>query len=176
MSARILSVLMETVKSALSSQVKVDCTRYWLDSKTALYWIFNNGTWKQFVQHRVNEILGLSKKDEWGRVNGVENPADLGSRGVTAEQLKESKLWWEGPQWLREGKTNWPKLLCGASSVEVETERRKVIMMSVVAEERPRLSNVLDINRHSAIKKLLRVTSIVIRFIDNLKSKKEERY
>ena len=175
MSARILSVLMETVKSALSSQVKVDCTRYWLDSKTALYWIFNNGTWKQFVQHRVNEILGLSKKEEWGHVSGVENPADLGSRGVTPEQLKESKLWWEGPQWLREGENNWPKLLCGASSVEVETERRKVVMMSVVAEERPRLSNVLDINRHSTLKKLLRVTAIVIRFIANLKSKKERR-
>ena len=29
-----------------------------LDSKTALYWIFNNGNWKQFVPHRVNEILG----------------------------------------------------------------------------------------------------------------------
>ena len=43
MSARIFSVLMETVKSAFSSQVKFDCTRYCLDSKTALYWIVNNG-------------------------------------------------------------------------------------------------------------------------------------
>ena len=50
-------------------------------------------------------------------------------------------------------------------------------MMSVVAEERPRLSNVLDINRHSTLKKLLRVTAIVIHFIANLNSKKrEERY
>ena len=86
--------------SALSSQVKVDCIRYWLKSKTALYWSFNIGNWKQFVQHRVNEILGLSKKKEWCHVSGVENPADL---GVTAKWLKESKLWWEGPQWLREG-------------------------------------------------------------------------
>lgn len=43
MPARILSVLMKTVKNVLSSQVKDDCTRYWLDSKTALYWIYNNG-------------------------------------------------------------------------------------------------------------------------------------
>ena len=41
------------------------------------FWIQNNNEWKQFVQHRVNEILTLTKKD----VSGVENPADIGSRG-----------------------------------------------------------------------------------------------
>ena len=59
-------------------------------------------------------------------MSGVGHPIDLGSCGVTAEQLKEGKLWWEGPQWLREGENIWPKLLCGASSIEVETERRKL--------------------------------------------------
>ena len=48
-------------------------------------------------------------------------------------------------------------------------------MISAVAEGKPRLSNVFDINRHSILKKLLRVTVISIRFIDNLKSKKERR-
>ena len=48
-------------------------------------------------------------------------------------------------------------------------------MISAVAEGKPRLSNVFDINRHSILKKLLRVTVIFIRFIDNLKSKKERR-
>ena len=84
---------MDTVVKALEFQVKVDSIHYWLDSKTALYWIFNNGEWKQFVQHRVNEILQLSKKEGWGYVPGNENPADLGSRGVTASHLKDSKLW-----------------------------------------------------------------------------------
>ena len=62
MSACILSKLMATVYKALSTQVKIDECRYWLDSKTALYWINNQGLWKQFVQHRVNEILQLSKR------------------------------------------------------------------------------------------------------------------
>ena len=48
-------------------------------------------------------------------------------------------------------------------------------MISAVAEGKPRLSYVFDINRHSILKKLLRVTAIVIRFIDNLKSKKGRR-
>ena len=43
MSARILAVL------ALSQQVSNDRVRFWLDSKTALYWINNQGEWKQWV-------------------------------------------------------------------------------------------------------------------------------
>lgn len=127
------------------------------------------------MQHRVNEILGLPRKEEWGHVSGVKNPADLGSRGVIAEQLKESKLWREGQQWLRDGETHWPKPLGEVGSAEVETERRKVTMMSVVTKEMPRVSNVIDISRHSTLKKLLRVTAIVYRFINNMKLKREKR-
>ena len=41
MSARILTSLMTAVHKALQPQVKIDSCRYWLDSKTALYWINN---------------------------------------------------------------------------------------------------------------------------------------
>ena len=34
---------------------------------------------------------------------------DLGSRGSTA-YLKESKLWWEGPHWLKREENQWPNL------------------------------------------------------------------
>ena len=63
MSARILAQLMHTVKNALQSQVKLDGVRFWLDSETALSWIQNKGEWKQFVRHRVNEILKLTDKN-----------------------------------------------------------------------------------------------------------------
>ena len=45
------------------------------------------------MQHRVSEILHLTRKEDWGHVTGVENPTDLGSRGVTASHLKDSTLW-----------------------------------------------------------------------------------
>ena len=173
MSARILAVLMNTVRSALSSQVKIDCVKYWLDSKTALYWIYNNGQLKQFVQHRVNEILRLSRSDEWGHVSGVDNPADLGSRGVTTSQLRDSKLWWEGPHWLREGKAHWPKDMLVTDSDEVKEERKKTNVLSVVTERQARLSQSIIVNDFSSLKKLLRVTDWVKRFIENLKLKKE---
>ena len=64
MSARILAQLMNTVRNALQSQLKLNGVRFWLDSKTALSWIQNKGEWKQFVRHRVNEILRLTNKEE----------------------------------------------------------------------------------------------------------------
>ena len=66
MSARLLAQVMKSVKEALENQVCVDSTYYWLDSMTALYWVKNRGEWKQFVSHRVNEILKLTKREEWG--------------------------------------------------------------------------------------------------------------
>ena len=65
MSAKILSQLTHTVRNALQSQLKVDGVRFCLDSKTALSWMQNKGEWKQFVRHRVNEILKLTNKEDW---------------------------------------------------------------------------------------------------------------
>ena len=49
MSARILVNLMETVKDAIGSKLKVDDITFWLDSKTALFLLLNQGEWKIFV-------------------------------------------------------------------------------------------------------------------------------
>ena len=64
MSARILAQLMNTIRNAIQSQLRVDGVRFWLDSKTVLSWIRNRGEWKQFVRHGVDEILRLTNKEE----------------------------------------------------------------------------------------------------------------
>eukprot|EP00794_Sanderia_malayensis_P013531 gene13531-biopygen10799 len=172
MSARILATLMNTVQNALSPQVKIDKIKYWLDSKTALYWIFNSGHWKQFVQHRVNEILTVSSKGDRGHVSGLENPADIGSRGVSASQLQESTAWWEGPQWLKQGEDKWPKSMHISESDDVEEEKKMANVLSVAAERSNAVSNIIDIGRISSLRKLLRVTAYVKRFVSNLKNKR----
>ena len=114
----------------------IDFVRLWLESKTALFWIANNGEWKNFVRHRVNEIL-LTKKEEWEHVPGVENSTDIGSRGAKASELRDSKLWWEGPKWLKEGKETWPNNEPLEDSNEVSEERKEasVLNTTVVGEE-----------------------------------------
>ena len=41
--------------------------------------------------HRVNKILKLSRKEDWSHFPGVENPADLGCREVTASCLNSGE-------------------------------------------------------------------------------------
>ena len=172
MSARILAVLMNTVKNAIQVQVKIDKIKFWLDSKTAFFWIQDKNEWKQFVQHRVNEILTLTKKEKWGHVSGLDNPADLGSRGLTIKQLIKSNLCSEGPKWLKQGETAWPKGILLSDSEEVKEEQKKSNVLSILAEKQLRLSNVVDIGRFSTLKKLLKITAWVKRFVENLKQKR----
>ena len=108
MSGRVLAKLMETVQNALKEEVEIKGSRMWLDSKTALWWINNRGEWKQFVRQRVNEILRITRKEDWAHCPGEQNPADVGSRGELASRLKENELRWRGPAWLSGPKEEWP--------------------------------------------------------------------
>ncbi len=77
LSATILAVLMNNVINALGHHISIGNVRFWLDSKTALYWIFNQGQWKQWVQFRVAEFLKTSKREQWGHVSGASNPVNI---------------------------------------------------------------------------------------------------
>ena len=175
MSARILSKLMASVKTALKSYVEFDETRYWLDSKTALCWINNRGEWKQFVRHRVNEILRLSNKEEWGHCPGVENPADLGSRGVSAVELVGSEVWWKGPNWLCGPRECWPPIVEVEGTEESVHEVKKASVNQVQEVRVPGIEGVVNIQAYSRLSKLLRVTAFILRFLHNLKEKRSGR-
>ena len=90
MSARILAQLMDTIRVALQSRLKIDGVKFWLDSKTALSWIQNKGEWKQFVRHRVNEILKLTAKEDWAYCSTGKNPEWPAS--TEAYQTPESQV------------------------------------------------------------------------------------
>ena len=80
----------------------------WTDSMCVLYWIHNNRLWKQFVNHRVQEIHKLTDKHIWRHCPGVMNLADLPSRGMNASELTNSRLWWHGPAFLQLPREMWP--------------------------------------------------------------------
>ena len=46
-------------------------------------------------------IRSLTQKLNWRHCPGELNPADLPTRGVPANQLKENLLWWTGPAFLK---------------------------------------------------------------------------
>ena len=173
----ILAKLMSTVKNALNSQVSVQKTKLWSDSMTALYWIMNQGEWKQFVSHRVNEIVKLSKKEDWGHCPSEQNPADTGSRGSLAVELKGNEMWWHGPSWLIQPEDLWPRQKSLVPTIETCEEERKVAVMTITVNEPCGIEKVVEINKYSTLRKLYRVTAWVTRFCHNIsrRSKSDKR-
>ena len=139
----------------------------------ALSWIkADPSRWKAFVANRVVEIQTLTSPDRWFHCSGVENPADLLTRGVTAEELIFSKVWLQGPKFLVERRSD-----------EVDLLEPSAVLCSVMAEETagPVLiaatpgENVFQVERWGKLTKAIRVVAWVLRFIFNSRHKQEDR-
>ncbi|XP_048580427.1 uncharacterized protein LOC116614572 [Nematostella vectensis] len=169
MSGRVLAQLMATVVNAISGEVELSGRRCWLDSKTALCWINNQGEWKQFVKQRVNEILRLTTKADWGHCPGIENPADIGSRGALASELVNNQLWSKGPQWLARPESEWPVTEEIVETTESCAEECKRVTVALTNVTKQSVASVVDIERYSSLTRLLRVTAWVGRFVNNLR-------
>ncbi|XP_075239333.1 uncharacterized protein LOC142334891 [Convolutriloba macropyga] len=73
--------------------VKIDKVYLWTDSSTVLQWLQSAHKKQQvFVANRAAEILESSSMYQWRHVKCIENPADIGTRGMSIEGLKESTL------------------------------------------------------------------------------------
>ena len=83
---------------------------YWVDSIYVGYWIQGQSReCKAFISHCVREIHEFSAPNQWRYVPTDVNPADLGTRGLTVEELASSDLWWNGPEFLKKSKQDWPE-------------------------------------------------------------------
>ncbi|KAK3744789.1 hypothetical protein QZH41_014776, partial [Actinostola sp. cb2023] len=149
---------------------------YWTDSYTVLCWIKNNRPWRQYVQHRVDEIRKLTSKENWRHCPGSQDPADIPSRSCSGRELMNNALWWDGPEFLKKEKTEWPDMPTKYEDNKSEEEVIKfspVITHSLVnqAQQQDTDHEVININRFSSKRKLLRVTALVIKFIRLLRRK-----
>ena len=83
----------------------INNTFLWSESTTVLQWLQSTTKQPIFIANRVCEILELTTIDQWNYVSSSDNPADAGSRGLSAEALKSSN-WYLGPELLQSG--DWP--------------------------------------------------------------------
>ncbi|XP_063717837.1 uncharacterized protein LOC134844942 [Symsagittifera roscoffensis] len=95
--------LKEDVPKALT--IPVSNTFMWTDSTTVLQWLNSGSKQPTFVANRIGEILESTTVDQWFHVLSGDNPADTGTRGISAESLKTSS-WVNGPSLLKSGE--WP--------------------------------------------------------------------
>ena len=98
---------------------------YWVDSLNVGYWIRGQSReYKPFVAHRVGEIHKKSNPKQWRHVPTDMNPADLGTRGMTAQELTDSTKWWNRPDFLCSPEAEWPECKFDKPSREVLCERK----------------------------------------------------
>lgn len=149
-------------------------TIFWTDSTIVLHWIRkDSGTLKLFVSHRVSNIKAGSSSDSWRHVPGSDNPADLLSRGLSCQQLRDAHHWWNGPLWLPQIETAWPvtkaiKLSpCEVVADGKETRPKFVGHVREIPQLDMAVNGVSISKRVSDIIRLSRITAFAHRFITN---------
>ena len=82
---------------------------FWADSITVLRWIKSDlCEFKVFVMHRLGEINELSKTAEWRWVPSKLSPSDEGTKWAP-EALQNGSRWLQGPNFLLDHESVWPK-------------------------------------------------------------------
>uniref|UniRef100_A0A2H1WM60 SFRICE_016310 n=1 Tax=Spodoptera frugiperda TaxID=7108 RepID=A0A2H1WM60_SPOFR len=94
-----------------SLTLKPDQCIFWCDSMIVLGWLSASpATLKPFVRHRVSEMREGFGDYTWRYVPTKDNPADLVSRGLSAELISQSSMWWSGPTFLQTESALWPSM------------------------------------------------------------------
>ena len=114
------------VKDAIGNHISIVNVHLFTDSLINLCRIRRGPSkYKLWVANRIEEILQLSTASDWHHCPGVLNPADLPSRGLTAEELRNSLLWWKGPDFIKTDKSSWPT--DAEVQVRDDPEQRKTV-------------------------------------------------
>ena len=174
--ARLMSFVKETLK------IENPSVTFWTDSTDVLYWLWNSKPRKVFVENRVSAILALSQPHQWRHVKGTENPADLGTRGISIAAVARSEMWRCGPPHIIEGS---PYVQHEATSLQLSSEakgedkeenRRKVVATATtVTCPTTKRDRLFDITRCSTLKKVVERTAWIKRFTFNSRHKSKDR-
>ncbi|CAJ0589054.1 unnamed protein product [Cylicocyclus nassatus] len=108
-----------------------------------------------------NDLRSQNTMCLFGHVSTAENPADCGTRGLSAEAL-QNHIWWTGPEF-----TNRPD----HSKLSTVADFEQSTMMSVEtvtlnSSEEVSKDEVVDLSRYSTLEKAQRVLVYALRFIN----------
>ena len=142
---------------------------YWTDSTICLHWLFSTKQLPVFIRNRTTEILKLTDLSSWSHVSSTNNPADILSRGCSADELLQSALWERGPPWLTDHSLwpRWSPKSLAADDVVLATAVDSHVQG--VQSHSGSLQDLINISRFQSYERVLRIVSYVLKFISNLK-------
>ncbi|GFW68390.1 integrase catalytic domain-containing protein [Trichonephila clavipes] len=131
---------------------------------------------KTFAANRVSKIHQLSSRDQWHHIATEQNSADVLSRGLLPEELRDDSLWWHGPELLQS---------TYSTTVIAEPTQRDDFDCELRVSERTLETSLLNSKNFDFFNhlmdlfnnyfKIIHIVSYIYRFIENCRSKVKKR-
>ena len=177
--ARLLKFVQDALRIQKDQKTKVVL---YTDSTDVLFWIQHDKPRKMFVENRVSEILEVTQPEQWRHIKGVDNPADLGTRGISLSAVTASQRWWTGPPHISDGNLGDPeeKKVSELSpdalkELKSETRQKSTTVAAAVTSGSIEKERLFDITECSKLKQVVERTAWVKRFVFNVRHTREER-
>lgn len=158
------AVLAVRLKEAIISSHDIRPTEitFWSDSRTVVKWIQSDSrVYKQFVSHRIAEVLDYSEVKQWRWVPGSQNPADDATRPQYFSKDSSDSRWLKGPSFLKCDVRSWPELPCDLGKYDCESEIRSKYLILTITNS----GSLIPYNEKSRYYRLLRIRCWLVRAV-----------
>ena len=133
---------------------------FWSDSTIALSWINSSpAVHHTFVANRIAEIQKLTSPEQWRHVSSQNNAADVLSRGISAQKIKNHSLWFYGPLFLHGPISKWPATFKAENPLMEVKVKAKIITAATSNTDW-----MYTINRNDSFLKLKRIIAYMLRW------------
>ena len=144
------------------------------DSTIVLQYIRNEARrFQTFVANRLSVIHNASSPCQWRHVDSLRNPADYASRGFSIAETAKLRYWLNGPSFLGQEESEWPRLPDEIPELPEEDRelKKKNAQVHMTLQEDSLQSHL---SRYSSLYKLLTSVAWLLRFKNNLRRQSGE--
>ena len=168
--ANLLARVLDNVSQTL--EVPKENIAAYSDSTIVLAWLDGNPKrYKLYVSNRIERTIKLMPPEVWHYVPTGMNPADCASRGITAAELLNHPLWWQGPPWLKKDPLVIPPKPTRSTKEKLLDDEHKPKSLQLVGAVLPPPDTRLEDCANSWLK-MVRVLCWITRFLDKKIRKK----
>ncbi|GFW35771.1 integrase catalytic domain-containing protein [Trichonephila clavipes] len=167
--------LIKKVKEALN--LHITAVHFRSDSTNVISCIHRESReLKMFVANRVSKIHQLSSRDQWHHIASKQYPADVLSRGLLPEELRDDSLWWHGPELLQSAYST--TVIAEPTQrddfdCELRVSERTLDTSLLSSKNFDFFNHLMDLSNNYF--KIIHIVSYIYRFINNCISKVKKR-